>query len=167
MQQNVIAVYAVSENGVIGKNNELPWHLPNDFRHFKQITLDKPIIMGRLTFESLGKPLPRRRHIVVTRRTNYQPDGVEIVHSLEDALSLCKYEPEVCIIGGSFIFEEAFNKGMIDKVCLTIVHAEVEGDVIFDKSFDEGWNVVSVDARQADDDNEYAYTFKTLEKITS
>jgi len=164
MQQNVIAVYAVSENGVIGKNNDLPWHLPEDFRHFKRITLGKPVIMGRLTFDSLGKPLPRRRHIVVTRRTDYHPAGVEIAHSLEEAIALCKFEPEICIIGGSYIFKEAFTKEIIDKVYLTIVHAEVDGDIFFNKSFDEDWEVISIDARQADDKNEYAYTFKTLVK---
>jgi len=162
--QNVIAVYAVSENGIIGKNNDLPWHLPDEFKHFKAVTLGKPIIMGRKSYESVGKPLPQRRNIVLTSKNNYHPEGVEVVNSLDEAMKLCKDEPEVCIIGGAVVFEEAFEKDLIDEVKLTIVHAEVDGDVFFRLPNEDQWKVVEVDARQADDRNEYAYTIKTLIK---
>ena len=164
MQQEVLAIYAVSENGVIGKDNDLPWHLPEDFRHFKRHTNGKTIIMGRKTFDSLGKPLPNRRHIVVTRNPHYQAEGIEITHSLTDALSLAQGDPEVYIIGGAMLFKEAFAKDLIDKVILTTVHADVEGDVIFHLPNEEEWEIIEVDARQADGKNEYAYTFKTLIK---
>ena len=164
MQQEVIAIYAVSENGVIGKNNDLPWHLPEDFRHFKRHTLEKTIIMGRKTFESLGSPLPRRRHIVVTRQTNYQAEGGEVANSLAEALELAKEDKEVFIIGGAVLFAEAFAKKLIDKIYLTTVHAEVDGDVIFHLPNEEDWKIIEVDARQADEKNEYAFTFKTLVK---
>ncbi|MEM6632389.1 MAG: dihydrofolate reductase [Bacteroidota bacterium] len=164
MQQEVIAIYAASENGVIGKNNDLPWHLPEDFRHFKRHTQGKTIIMGRKTFDSLGKPLPNRRHIVITRNTKYAAEGIEVVHSLNAALALAKAEKEVFIIGGAVLFEEAFANNLIDKVYLTTVHAEVEGDVIFFLPNENNWKITEVDARQADEKNEYAFTFKTLVK---
>lgn len=164
MQQEVIAIYAVSENGVIGKDNDLPWHLPEDFRHFKRHTKGKTIVMGRKTFDSLGKPLPNRRHIVVTRNPDYYANGVEIVHSLADAMELAQGDSEVYIIGGAGLFEDAFEQNLIDKVYLTTVHAEVEGDVIFHLPNEDQWKITEVDARQADDKNEYAFTFKTLVK---
>ena len=164
MQQEVIAIYAVSENGVIGKDNDLPWHLPEEFRHFKRHTNGKTIIMGRKTFDSLGKPLPNRRHIVVTRNRDYYADGIEIVHSLSEALNLAQGEEEVFIIGGAGLFQDAFEQDLIDKVYLTTVHAEVEGDVIFHLPNEDQWKITEVDARQADDKNEFAFTFKTLIK---
>ena len=164
MQQEVIAIYAVSENGVIGKDNDLPWHLPEDFRHFKRHTKGKTIIMGRKTFDSLGKPLPHRRHIVVTRNPSYQAKGIEIVHSLSEAMELTREDSEVFIIGGAGLFQDAFEQDLIDKIYLTTVHAEVEGDVIFHLPNEEQWEITEVDARQADDKNEYAFTFKTLVK---
>ena len=164
MQQEVIAIYAVSENGVIGKDNDLPWHLPEEFRHFKRHTHGKTIIMGRKTYDSLGKPLPNRRHIVVTRNRDYYADGIEIVHSLSEALNLAQGDEEVFIIGGAGLFQDAFEQDLIDKVYLTTVHAEVEGDVIFHLPNEDQWKITEVDARQADDKNEYAFTFKTLVK---
>ena len=165
MTQIISAIYAVSENGVIGKDNDLPWHLPNDFRFFKQYTMGKPILMGRKSFEALGKPLPGRRNIVITRNSNYQAEGVEIAHSLESAIALCKDAPEICISGGAGIYRLSIEKGYVDLIKETLVHAEVEGDTFFQLPNPEEWEIVEVDARQADDRHEFAYTFRTLKRI--
>lgn len=161
----VSAIYAISENDVIGKDNGLPWYLPADLKHFKEKTLGKPIIMGRKTFDSMGKPLPKRRNIVVTRDASWSRDGVEVAGSVAEALGLAVGEKEVCIIGGAMIFEEAFKREFVNRIYLTIVHAEVDGDVVFHLPFPKRWQIVSVDARQADERNEYAFTFIEMELI--
>jgi len=160
----IAAIYAVSENHVIGRDNDLPWHLPGDLKFFKRTTLDKPIIMGRKTYESIGKALPRRRNIVLTRQQGWQAEGVEVFHSLSDALAACAEEPETLIIGGAALFKEAFEGELVGRIYQTLVHAEVEGDIIFPLPTPEAWKIVAVDAHQADDKNEYAYTFRTLER---
>ncbi|MEL6135216.1 MAG: dihydrofolate reductase [Bacteroidota bacterium] len=99
-QPLIVAIYAVSENGVIGKDNDLPWKLPKDLKHFMNLTLGKCVIMGRKSFDALGqKPLPRRRNIIVTRQADYHAEGVEVAHSLEAAIEMCKDEAEICISG--------------------------------------------------------------------
>ena len=165
MQDNMIsAIYAVSENEVIGRDNDLPWRLSGDLKFFKQTTLDKPIIMGRKTFESIGKALPRRRNIVLTRQTGWQAEGVEVFHELDAALAACAQEPETLIIGGAALFNEAFEKDLVGRIYQTLVHAEVDGDVLFPLPQADQWKIISVDAQQADDKNEFAYTFRTLER---
>ena len=164
MAQTITAIYAVSENGVIGIDNDLPWHLPQDLKHFKQLTLGKPILMGRKSFESLGKALPRRRNIVITRNLEFTAPGIEIAHSLEAAIALCAGEPEICITGGAGIYRESIEKGYVSRIYETLVHAEVEGDTHFALADRDTWNITEVDARQADERHEYAYTFLTLEK---
>lgn len=164
MQQLIFAIYAVSENGVIGKNNKLPWHLPNDLKHFKQHTQGKPILMGRKSFESLGKALPKRRNIVITRNEAYSAPGIEIAHSLEEAIQMCASEPEICITGGAGVYLESVEKGYVTRIYETLVHADVDGDTYFRLPDEENWEITEVDARQADDRHAYAYTFRTLEK---
>jgi len=165
MQQQVNAIFAVSENGVIGDKNDLPWHLPADFRYFKAITQGKPVVMGRKTFEALGKPLPKRRNIVITRQAGYDAPGCEVVSSIEAALALCADEPEVSIIGGAEIYRQAFEAGLVTRVYETTVHADVEGDTHFSIPNADAWKITSVDSRQADGENEYAYTFLIKEHI--
>lgn len=162
--QKINAVYAVSENGVIGNRNELPWHLPDDFRYFKTLTSGKPVIMGRKTSQSLGKPLKGRRNIVISRQPDFAPEGFEVAHSLEAALALCAQDPEISVIGGADVYRQAFAAGIITHVYETLVHADVEGDAHFSLPNRDQWEVKSVDARQADEKNEYAYTFLVLEK---
>lgn len=161
--QKINAIYAVSENGVIGNRNDLPWHLPDDFKYFKQMTSGKPVIMGRKTSQSLGKPLPNRRNIVITRQADFAPAGFEVAHSLEEAVALCAAEPEISIIGGAEIYRQAFAADIVTHVYETLVHADVEGDTHFSLPNRDQWQVASVDARQADEKNEYAYTFLVLE----
>lgn len=162
MQQTVAAIYAVSENGVIGLNNELPWKLPGDMRFFMKKTRGHTVIMGRKSYESLGKPLPRRRNIVITRQANFSAAGCEVVHSLEAALEACKQDPLVWITGGAGIYQESIEKGYVQVICETLVHAEVDGDVFFKLPNPESWEIIETTACQADEKNEYAYTFRTF-----
>ncbi|MEO1451216.1 MAG: dihydrofolate reductase [Bacteroidota bacterium] len=162
--QEVLAIYAVSENGVIGKEMDLPWHLPNDLRHFKALTLHRPIIMGRKSFASIGKPLPKRRNIVLTRQADFKAEGVEVVSSLEAAMELVKEEAVVCITGGAGVYKEAFEKNLVTKVHETLVHADVEGDVHFSLPNSEAWKIADFKAHQADAQHEFAYTFRTFIK---
>ena len=161
MTQEINAIYAISENGVIGKDNEIPWRLSNDLKRYKSLTIDKPIIMGRKTFESIGKPLPRRRNIVITRNQEFQAGGIEVAHSLEEALVLCQNDPQVWIVGGAGIYQEAMKKGLINYIYETLVHAEIEGDTFFSIPDEDKWEIVEVDSRQADEKNEFAYTYRT------
>jgi dihydrofolate reductase len=165
MSQNIIAIYAVSENGVIGKDNDLPWDLPTDMKHFMRSTLGKTIIMGRRSFDSIdNKPLPRRRNIVITRQKDYRAQGVEVAHSLEEALALAQDQEEIWITGGAGVYEEAIKKGYVNLIYETLVHAEVDGDVLFQLPNPEQWEIIDVDAHQADEKNEYAFTIRTLKR---
>ena len=138
-------IAAVARNGVVGRNNQLPWHIPADLQYFKKITMGKPIVMGRLTYESIGRPLPERTNIVVTRDHSYQPKGVEVVHSLEDALalggSLLFEGGELMVIGGAQIYTEVLP--LADVLYLTEVDAEVEGDAFFPEVDWADWEQVS------------------------
>lgn len=163
MKPLIAAIFAISENGVIGKENGIPWRLPADLRHFKRLTLGKPIIMGRKTWESLGRPLPKRQNIVVTRNLDFQAEGAEVVHSLEAAFALCAEAPEVFIIGGAAIYHETILGGTVTRIYKTLVHAEIDGDTFLDLPLDD-WKIQEVDAHQADEKNEFAYTFLVLEK---
>jgi dihydrofolate reductase len=155
-------VVAMSENRVIGRDGDLPWRLPNDLKHFKQVTMGKPIIMGRKTWESLYvKPLPGRRNIVVTRNAGYEAEGAEISDSLESALTLAAGEDEAMIIGGAELFAASLHTAT--RLHLTEVHAEIEGDTYF-PDFDRTlWREVSREAHDAEGDAP-AYSFLLLER---
>ncbi|HEY9278770.1 MAG TPA: dihydrofolate reductase [Eoetvoesiella sp.] len=122
-------VVAYSDNRVIGRDNALPWRLPSDLAHFKRNTLGQPIIMGRNTWESLGRPLPGRPNLVVSRNSNFHAEGASVFASVQDALSSCADQPSVCIIGGAQIFEQTLP--LADEIIATEVHAQVDGDVFF------------------------------------
>ena len=155
-------VVAMSENKVIGRDGDLPWRLPNDLKHFKQVTMGKPIIMGRKTWESLDvKPLPGRRNIVVTRNAGYEAEGAETSDSLESALTLVAGESEVMVIGGAELFATALDTAT--RLHLTEVHAEIEGDTYF-PDFDRSlWRETSREAHDVESDTP-AYSFLFLEK---
>jgi dihydrofolate reductase len=158
----VSAIVAISENRAIGKNNQLLWHLPADLKHFKVITSGHSIIMGRRTFDSVGKPLPNRRNIVVTRQHIAVP-GCEVVNSIEAALELCKGEHEVFIGGGAEIYKMAMN--LTGRIYLTIVHKLYEADTFFPQIDMNEWKEVSHDDYRADEKNPVPYSFITLERI--
>ena len=151
----IILVLARARNGVIGANGRMPWHLPADLRHFKRMTKDRPMIMGRRTFDSLPGLLPGRRHIVITRDAEWGEDGVEVVHSLEQALKIAN-APHVAVIGGAEIFQLALP--LADRIELTQIHADYEGDVVVDNFDPEIWEVVA----QQDEDGDPAFSFMTL-----
>ena len=125
----ITIIAAVAENNALGKDNTLVWHLPNDFKRFKQRTTGHYIIMGRKTFESFPKPLPNRTHVIITRQKNYAPEGCIVVHSIEDAISKCPKDEEIFIIGGGEIYNQALS--FTDKIELTRVHSDVEADTYF------------------------------------
>ncbi|WP_449435306.1 dihydrofolate reductase [Pedobacter steynii] len=127
----VSIVVAIAQNNAIGKNNQLLWHLPADLKHFKQITSGHTIIMGRKTYDSIGRPLPNRRNIVITRNMGLTIEGAEVVTTLEDALALCDNEDEVFIVGGAQIYEQALAK--THRIHLTTVHQNYDGDTFFRK----------------------------------
>jgi dihydrofolate reductase len=130
----IALVAAIAENGVIGRDNGLPWHIPEDLKHFKMLTLGKPVIMGRKTFDSIGKPLKDRTNIVISRNKNLRLEGAEVVTSLAKALARAsELSPDIMIIGGAQIYAEALPKA--DRLYLTYVHTNVEGDTFF-PSFD-------------------------------
>ena len=131
-------IVAHDKNRVIGYENKMPWHLPGDLQYFKEMTMGKPIIMGRKTFESIGRPLPGRRNIVITRNKQYHSDGIEIVSSLDEALMLTKNDEEVMIIGGEQIFRLALP--LANRLYITQINAEFNGDTFFPSY--EGWQLV-------------------------
>lgn len=155
-------IVAAAENNAIGKDNELCWHLPNDFKFFKQKTMGRSLIMGRKTFESLDGALPRRRNIVITRQLDYQPAGAEVVHSLTAALERCEGEEEVFIGGGAEIYQQAIV--LVDRIYLTRVHTHVDGDSYFVALNAAEWNLVSAEHHEADERHAFAYTFMQYER---
>jgi dihydrofolate reductase len=157
----VTDVVAISENHVIGKDNKLLWYLPNDLKHFKEITSGHTIIMGRKTYESVGKPLPRRRNIIITRQA-ITIEGCEVVNSIEAALALCKDEQEVFIVGGAEIYRQSLP--LTDRIYLTIVHKKFEGDSFFPEIDKTAWKEVFREDHLPDEKNLLSYSFITLER---
>lgn len=161
----VSIVLARSENGVIGKNNQLPWHLPGDLKFFKRTTSGHTVIMGRKTFESIGKALPKRRNLVISRNKELELPGAEVFHSIEDTLKACIGEDEVFVIGGGSIYEKALSLDMVDKAYITVVHGDFEGDTHFHLPEEKSWNVLSEERNEADEKNAWPYTFMIMERV--
>jgi dihydrofolate reductase len=157
----VAIIVAIGENHAIGKNNQLLWHMPNDLKHFKDVTSGRTIIMGRKTFDSVGKPLPRRRNIVVTRQDITIP-GCEVVKSIEDGLALCKDDDEVFIGGGAEIYKLAMH--LTDRIYLTVIHQNFDADTFFPEIDPGQWKESAREDYQPDEKNAYPYSFVTLER---
>jgi dihydrofolate reductase len=158
-------VVAAAQNNAIGKAGKLPWCLPNDMKYFKNVTWGMPVIMGRKTFEILGKPLSGRKNIVITHQRNWKADGVVAVKSLEDALFVAKETDakEVMVIGGGEIYRMVFAK--TKRIYLTRVKAEPEGDTFFPDIDPKEWKLVRQKDHDADEKNEYGYSFQIWERI--
>lgn len=158
----------MARNRTIGRNNALPWHLPEDLKFFKRVTMGKPIIMGRKTWESIGRPLPGRCNIVISRNKNFQADGIETVNSLQQAISLAEQisqrdgVDEVCVIGGAEIYAQALP--LADRLYLTQVHADVEGDTFFPEFDLNQWQEVEREDFYASLANPWDYSFLVLDK---
>nr|AIA14771.1 Dihydrofolate reductase [uncultured bacterium] len=153
-------IAALSKNYVIGKDNKIPWNIPSDVKRFREITKNHVIIMGRKTYESIGKPLPHRTNIVVTSNPNYQAEGTIVCHSLNEAIDIAKEieEDEIFIIGGGKIYEEVLP--ITDKLYLTIVDTQVEGDASF-PHYDQFKNIT---LQEEHEENNYKFTYLNLEK---
>ena len=164
---DISLIVAMSQNRVIGKDNQLPWHLPADLQHFKTLTSGHSIIMGRKTYESIGHPLPNRTNIILSRQTHYQAQGCLCANNCSEALALAKQysTDDVFIIGGAHVFELFLAYGT--RIYLTRVEAQIDGDTLFPEISTSEWNVVSERYRAADDKNCYPLTFLTLERITN
>jgi len=160
----VTIIAAIAKNNALGKNNDLIWHLPADLQRFKKVTSGHHIIMGRNTFESIGKPLPNRTTVIITRNKNYFKDGCLIAHSLEEALELAASEEEVFIIGGAQIYKETITKGLADKMDITLVHQEFKADVFFPEINLDIWQETGRESFKADEKNKFDYSFVNYEK---
>ncbi|HRO41967.1 MAG TPA: dihydrofolate reductase [Flavipsychrobacter sp.] len=161
------AIVAVSQNNAIGKNNQLPWHLPDDLKFFKKTTMGKPVLMGRKTFEALDKPLPGRLNIVVSKQKDLQlPEGVLLYNDLREALERLEQEPveEAFIIGGGKVFEETMNE--VDRIYLTKIATVVEdADAFFPEIDHTHWKLVWEEKHPSDEKHKFSFTFQQLERI--
>ncbi len=155
-------IVAMANHRVIGRGNEMPWHMPADLRHFKAVTLGKPVVMGRRTFESIGRPLPGRRNLVSSRNLEWQAAGVEVAPSLDAALALLTDYEEVMIIGGGQLYAEALPRA--DRLYLTHIDLAVEGDTFFPDYTGYEWQQIELSRHSADEKNPYAYWFETLQR---
>jgi dihydrofolate reductase len=155
-------IVALSENNVIGKGNKLPWKLSADLKRLKSLTMGHHIVMGRRTWESLGRLLPGRVNVIITTDKNFAAEGGIVVHSMEEALQVSSPDPEIFIFGGGKIFKEALP--LVDRIYLTLVHTQVEGDAHFPILNKDEWNEISREDFKADEKNQYDYSFITLEK---
>jgi dihydrofolate reductase len=156
-------VVAVSENDVIGRGNGLPWHLPADLRHFKSLTIGKPVLMGRKTYESIGKALPGRMNIVLSRSEDFSPGDCRVVKTLEDARLAAGAPGALMVIGGAEIYRQCLP--LAQRIHLTLVHACIDdGDTVFAGWRGPAWKETSRERHEADDKNAYAYSFITLER---
>ena len=161
----ISTIVATAQNNVIGKDNQIPWYLPADLQYFKKITINHHIIMGRNCFESIGRPLPKRTNVVVTRNPFFIATGCVVTHSIEEALRLAEKngEEEVFIIGGGEIYQQSV--GFWDRIYWTEVALNTEGDVFFPKIEMKNWKLTSEEKHAKDDKNEMDFVFKIYDKI--
>ncbi len=159
----ITMIAAIGSNKAIGKDNELLWHLPNDLKRFKKVTAGHHVIMGRKTFESLGRPLPNRTNIIISRNENYKAEGCIVVSSLEDALAAAATDPNPFILGGAQIYTQAMP--LADELDITLVKASLEADAFFPEIDLKVWKEVSREDYQADDRHAYDYSFVKYKKV--
>ncbi len=156
-------IVAMAENRVIGHHNQLPWHLPADLQFFKRTTLGKPVIMGRKTFQSIGRPLPQRPNIVISARPDYRAEGCAVVHSLDQALTVAGEAAEVMVIGGAQVFAEALPRA--ERIYLTRIGAVVAGDVLFPELNPAQWRELWREDHDPDPRNPLPYSFTLLARV--
>lgn len=157
-----ILIAAAAENNALGKDNDLLWHLPDDFKRFKALTSNHYIIMGRKTFESFPKPLPNRTHIVITRQKNYNPEGCIVVNTIEKAIEITPKNEDVFIIGGGEIYKQSID--FADKIELTLVHHTLDADTFFPEIDLKKWELVKEEFHSKDDKHLYDFTYQTFIK---
>jgi len=154
-------ICAMAKNRVIGKDNKMPWHLPADLKHFKSVTMAKPIVMGRKTYESIGRPLPGRQNVIISRNSDYAAEGCNVVHSIDAAIELLSDSEEIMIIGGGFLYSQMI--GSANKLYLTLIDLEVNGDTHFPEY--EHLNLIETNRENylKEDKNSYDYQFVNYE----
>lgn len=154
----ITIIAAMSKNRIIGKNNKLPWHIPEDLKYFRAKTRNKPVIMGRKTHESIGIVLPERMNIILTRNPNYHVNGATIVSSMKKALEKCKEFDEVMVIGGAEIYKQGLE--FANRIYLTIIDQEIDGDAFFPE-LDDNWKKIDTDQRNSNP----SFSFNTFERV--
>lgn len=155
-------IAAAGQNNELGKDNDLVWHLPNDFKRFKSLTTGHHILMGRKTFESFPKPLPNRTHVVITRNMDYHREGIQVVHSLEAAIEIAQDDPQPFIIGGGEIYKLGMQ--LADRIELTRVHGSFDADTYFPDIPESDWQLVEKVHHPADEKHQYAFTYETYDR---
>jgi dihydrofolate reductase len=161
----ITVIAAIATNNALGKDNDLIWHLPADLKRFKKVTTGHYILMGRNTYESIGKPLPNRTTIIITRNKNYFKEGCLIANSLEQAIEMSKEEANVFIIGGAQIYKETIAKDLAQQLDITMVHKDFEADVYFPEIDFKIWKEVARENFKADEKNKLDYSFISYRKI--
>ena len=159
----IAMIAAMAKDRVIGKDNKMPWHLPADLQHFKRVTMAKPIIMGRKTFQSLGRPLPGRQNIVITRSKDFDAPGCEVVYGVDEALEFVNGQPSAMIIGGAEIYRLFLP--MAKRLFLTYIDIDTEGDTYFPEINEEDWKLIAQQAGELNEKNTLAHQFVELERI--
>jgi dihydrofolate reductase len=160
--QNLSIIAAISENGVIGRDNRLPWHMPADLAHFKRLTMGKPILMGRRTWESLPGLLPHRTHVILTRDRDYLAEGGFVVHSIAEAVNFAGDAEELMVVGGANLYAQTLP--LASRMYLTVVHDYFDGDTAFPDYEKADWREVFREEHGADERNPHAYSFATFER---
>lgn len=158
-------IVAAAQNNAIGYQNQLLWRMPADLKFFKDTTINHTVIMGRKTFESVGKPLPKRRNIIITRQTDYEVEGAEVVNSINDALALCSPHEETFIVGGAEIYNLIMDQ--CDRIYFTLIYGEFEADTFFPPILQDFWQLTSESYHQADEKNPYDYNFMIYQRKKS
>ena len=162
----ITIIAAIAKNNALGKDNDLIWHLPADLKRFKKVTSGHHILMGRNTFESIGKPLPNRTTIIITRNKEYFKDGCLIANSIEEAIELVENKDEIFIIGGAQIYKETIEKNLADRLDITLVHHEFEADVFFPEIDLTIWEEAAREDFTADEKNKFDFSFVSYTKKT-
>ena len=162
MPTSLSIITAMDQNRLIGRDNALPWHLPADLAFFKKTTLGKPILMGRKTYESIGRPLPGRQNIIISRDPEYHMEGCDSATSIEQALSMIENHPEAMLIGGSSLYQQTID--LADKLYITYIHSQFEGDAWFPEIPLQNWIESAREDHFADDKNSYDYSFVTYSR---
>ena len=163
----ITLIAAIGKNNALGKNNDLIWHLPADLKRFRQLTTGHHMIMGRKTYESIGKPLPNRTTIIVSRNPEYFQEGCLTASSLENAIQIANNEEVICIVGGEQIYRKALENNLVDALDITLVHDEFDADVFFPEIDLKIWEEISRENFKADEKNKYDYSFIQYKKKTN
>ena len=165
MSSTITIIAAIATNNALGKDNDLIWHLPADLKRFKKVTSGHHILMGRKTYESIGKPLPNRTTVIITRNKEYKALGCIVVDSIEKAIAVAKEDPQVFIIGGAQIYKQAMTSKLVDQLDITQVHHAFEADVYFPEIDTADWSQVDKEDFKADAKNKYDFSFLRYKKI--